>query len=682
MKKKKILLVIVFVFSLLLCTFLSSCGNSKLEFKDATVVADGSTKSIEVSGNIPSGCTVEYVNNTGTTAGDYYATAYIKDANGNVVNTLYATLTIDNPDSAAFEAYLDQFFIEYLEGDQLSINIFCEKPENFGLDHYETAWYTYSGFTDEDIVETQTLYNELASELETFDYDSLSERQKIAYEQIDDFISYNQEHYSIDDILYMQLLYVDQFGGYVADFGTYLEAYTIRTSQDVEDIINYVSSTKEAFSSYVNFVKDKAEKGYPLTDYTITEMTNYLDDVLAEGMDYYLLEVLKTNINSSSVIDKAAKQDSISRLTSAFEESFIPGVEALRDGIQNYKGLATKEGYWNIYENGKKVYELELKDLLGLPDLNMSQYIAELDAAIADTNKREQTALEQIIRAGKIISNEQLEEYLASHLIYDATPEKMMDYLKKFAKTIVPDLKTTPKITIKEMDEASAKVSNAVAYYMKSALDNKSQEFITLNPVKLGDKNDVLGTLAHEGYPGHLYAYTYSKQLDLHNISKIMTSTAHGEGWATYVELALYEYALERASSSADKAVIRYLYANQLAGFLLETRLDVAIHYQNWNVGRIATYLGNLGYNSDAAEDIYRLLIETPASYAAYGYGKLFFVRLHNEAKSYLGENYDEKEFNAMLLSKGWTSLGKLNETYQAYMKKKCHKLGIEFPNE
>ena len=161
-----------------------------------------------------------------------------------------------------------------------------------------------------------------------------------------------------------------------------------------------------------------------------------------------------------------------------------------------------------------------------------------------------------------------------------------------------------------------------------------------------------------------------------------MTSTAHGEGWATYVELALYEYALERASSSADKAVIRYLYANQLAGFLLETRLDVAIHYQNWNVGRIATYLGNLGYNSDAAEEIYRLLIETPASYAAYGYGKLFFVRLHNEAKSYLGENYDEKEFNAMLLSKGWTSLGKLNETYQSYMKKKCHKLGIEYPSE
>ena len=88
----------------------------------------------------------------------------------------------------------------------------------------------------------------------------------------------------------------------------------------------------------------------------------------------------------------------------------------------------------------------------------------------------------------------------------------MMEYLRNFAPTIVPELKTTPDINIKYMDDASAKASNAVAYYMKSALDNTSGENITLNGTKLGDKNDVLGTLAHEGYPGHLYQNVYFKK--------------------------------------------------------------------------------------------------------------------------------------------------------------------------
>ena len=258
----------------------------------------------------------------------------------------------------------------------------------------------------------------------------------------------------------------------------------------------------------------------------------------------------------------------------------------------------------------------------------------------------------------------------------------MVEFLKGFAPTIVPELKTDPNIVIKEMDEASAKVSNAVAYYMKSALDNTSSEFITLNPVQLNSStsNDVLGTLAHEGYPGHLYAYVYSKELGLSNIATIMTSTAHGEGWATYVELKLYEYAKEQSTDNRFNAIMDYLYANQLSGFLLETRLDVGIHYEGWTVEDVAKYLDELGYNSAAAQELFDLLIETPTSYAAYGYGKLTFYNLHERAKNILGAFYDEVEFNAMLLSKGWTSLDILKETYEEYMKDKCYECGLEYP--
>ena len=68
-----------------------------------------------------------------------------------------------------------------------------------------------------------------------------------------------------------------------------------------------------------------------------------------------------------------------------------------------------------------------------------------------------------------------------------------------------------------------------------------------------------------------------------------------------------------------------------------------------------------------------------PTTYAAYGYGKLVFVQLHDEAKALLGGHYNEIEFNAMLLSRGWSNLGELENTYNEYMAAKCHQYGIEF---
>ena len=91
------------------------------------------------------------------------------------------------------------------------------------------------------------------------------------------------------------------------------------------------------------------------------------------------------------------------------------------------------------------------------------------------------------------------------------------------------------------------------------------------------------------------------------------------------------------------------------------------------------SYAGEDNLYSESGKEIYDLLIEIPTQYASYGYGKLVFNKLHNEAKRILGAFYDEVEFNAMVLSKGWTNLGILQDTYEAYMIDKCFECGIEY---
>ncbi len=657
-----------------------------VSFPSKEVVYDGTEQEILLEGTLPDSYSVTYKDNTKTEAGVYYSIAQIKDSNNEVIEEHHAILNIKQPNDQVFENYLDKFFIEYLEGDQISVNIFCEKPENFGLEHYSAKWYTYtpSQNPEADLEDTIAYFSSLLEELHAFSYDSLSSRQQIAYHQIDSFLTYQYKQYQIKDVEYMQLHYIDQFGGYVADFGTYMEAYALRGKTEIEDVIQYIESTRTAFPSYLLFVKEKKDAGYALSDYTISEMTNYLDEVLdahhpEKEEFYYLQNVLCSKIDGLDFITSTEKKEYKTRIVSAFADCFYVGVKELRDGLQAYKGVLANEdqGYWAKYEKGAELFTLELSNLLGLENFDIKKYINEVQTAFNTYSKLSNDATTTLITKYKIQTNADLNRFFSQHSIFGGTPEEMIDYLKEFATTIVPTLDNTPNITIKEMDLASAKVSNAVAYYMKSALDNDKQEYITLNPVKLGDKNDVLGTMSHEGYPGHLYAYIFSKQLDLHNISKIMTSTAHGEGWATYVELKLYEYAMERTTDIQLLDVLNYLYYNHLAGFLLETRLDVGIHVEGWDVTRVGQFLKQNGYNQNAALDIYRLLIETPVSYAAYGYGKLFFYNLHQDAKEALGGYYDEIEFNTILLSKGWTSLGELKKTVDEYINQKTFKHNI-----
>ena len=654
-----------------------------VEFNDTEVVYDGTEKSVELTGTLPSGYTVKYKDNTGTEAGYYYSLAYIKDASGNVVETHAATLNIEYAENEEFAEFLDEFFVAYLEGDQLSVNIFCENPEDFGLGRYEASWYTYESYEDTDLDEAKKEIANLRTELEVYKDAQLSNLQQVAYNNIESFLDYYTDYYNIEDSNYMKILYVDQFGGYVADFGTYMEAYSLRCKEDVQDVVDYITSTSVAFPSYLSFVKDKTDKGYALSNFTITEMRNYLKELMDDGEDYYLKAILSFKIDNLDFLTAEEKTSFKNQIADAIKNHFVPGVTELYNGLEAYldKLPAENEGYWSVYENGKEMYVLELMDLLGLNEFDEEDYIEDIEDAFSNANQKVISSQQKLVKNHNISTYADLEALITKYPIYNKLPIEMMDYLDEFAKTIVPELKNKPEITIKNMDAASAKVSNAVAYYMKSALDSSQSEFITLNPQKLGDSNDVLGTLAHEGYPGHLYAYAYSKEQGLSNLSTIMTSTAHGEGWATYVELKLYEYAKANSDDQTFKDIMDYLYAQQLSGFLLETRIDAGIHLEGWTVSNVQNFLKRNGYNSDleTATEIYDLIIEMPSGYAAYGYGKLFFVNLHEEAKDILGGYYDEIEFNAMLLSKGWTSLGELENTYNDYMKAKCHKYGITF---
>ena len=650
---------------------------------------DGSSFTITLaSGEASKYQSITYFNNTASIPGYYPVYALAKTADNEIVE-YRAFLTIENAFSQEFRNYTDDMFVYFLSGDQSTLNIFMVDYEAFGFEHQDTTWYAYEKYTEEDRTNDLEELARIKAEFDVYNRESLNSYQKVDYDKIKGEIDYLDFMIKNPSYILMRQTYIDQFGGYAGDIPTTMEAYQVRTKQDIEDIISYIDSVDEAFASYVDYALDRAKAGYPLTNFTISNMIDYLDGVTKrkvkeddENKDepYYLIAILENKIKDSKEalnLTDDEVNDYVARLDKAFEsfmQAHIDLADQLADKCMNLAKDNQSHYLASYGEKGKTLYEILLRNRLGIT-MPMEEYIEFIETTIAKYYTA-YSSYSTSSRGNSIMDGEVM-------IIDSDDPNDIINYLKTvFAKTIVADLENDPVIGVAYMDKTVTANTTTLAYYMKSALDSTDKEFIHLNGDALGkDYLETFKTLAHEGYPGHLYAYVFSKEnKNLSNFVRVSTNTGHGEGWAKYVECAVCDFLAETKGGDWVGAMGKSKYWD-LFIYQIYTRIDVGIEYEGWDVAEVLAYLKgqNLNVDENSATDILLDLIEMPGQYAAYGYGQALFYELHDEAKTLLGENYDEIEFNSMLLGHGWIGLSDLEELYANYMKQKCFLCGVDF---
>ncbi|MCR5741482.1 MAG: DUF885 domain-containing protein, partial [Gammaproteobacteria bacterium] len=578
-------------------------------------------------------------------------------------------------------------------GDQSTLNIFMVDYESYGFEHEEATWYSYEPYTDEDYASDLEEIARLKEEFSAFDRSTLSFYQQDTYDKISGEINDLDFLITNKDLLLMRQTYVDQFGGYAADLPTTLEAYNIRRVEDIEDIISYVASVEDAFATYDDYCLARAEAGYGFTNFTIAGMVKYLDGVsgrieikdeetgeVTNAGPYYLIALLENKIKASQETLKLT-DDQINAYIEQLDAAFVKFINAHKTLAEDLLAkclnlsLKDKDYYLTSYgEDGKKLYEYLLRSRIGI-DMEIEDYISFLDTVI-----KKYFVLYSDYKA---VGNSAAIQDGEVQILDSNEPDDIVEWLKEFAKTIVPDLASTPEIDIAYMDKTVTANTTTLAYYMKSPLDSFSNEYIHLNGDALGDDYlETVKTLGHEGYPGHLYAYVYSKENpNISNLIRVSTCTGHGEGWAKYVETAICDY-IAKTKNKADwtVAMMQSKYWD-LFVYAIYARVDVGLGYEEWGVDDVVKFFKNcnLVMDEDGAKELMQDLCEMPSTYAAYGYGQAYFYEIHTEAKTILGEDYNEVEFNDMLLSHGWLDLYKLEDLYAQYMSNKCFLLGIDY---
>lgn len=178
-------------------------------------------------------------------------------------------------------------------------------------------------------------------------------------------------------------------------------------------------------------------------------------------------------------------------------------------------------------------------------------------------------------------------------------------------------------------------------FYITSPIDDYAQNSIFINASTDTSSLRYFTTLAHEGFPGHLYQTVMSYEAGLHPVRFLLNYPGYVEGWATYVEMISYHYA------GLDDDLASLLSLNQSALLSLYASTDLGIHYDGWSFSDTTAFWKDFGITDQTAlREIYELIVEEPAHYLKYYVGYMEFVDLKEKAQETYGKRLQRYRFS------------------------------------
>lgn len=226
-----------------------------------------------------------------------------------------------------------------------------------------------------------------------------------------------------------------------------------------------------------------------------------------------------------------------------------------------------------------------------------------------------------------------------------------------------------PSVTVKPVSPSLEEYC-APAFYLTAPLDDTDNNVIYINEKNSPSGLELYTTLAHEGYPGHLYQTVYSNRYFLengeNNVREILWYGGYQEGWAVYVEFRAFDYAsslMQEQNLNADSVLIQLEKHNRSLQLCLYSLLDIMIHYDNASYAQVADVLDKFGISNPAAtKAIYTYIAEEPCNYLKYYLGYLEILELQKETKELWGDNYSDYAFHKFYLDCGPSDFTSLSE--------------------
>ena len=527
-----------------------------------------------------------------------------------------------------FDSYTRSLFVSQLSGSTLSLHYTLADPAAWDLDRQEVS---LGSAVAEDPAALRSFLENSRSLLESFPYESFSRENQLTYDILHLFFDTElsaENEYILAEVLSPAL-------GIQAQLPSLLAEYTLRSEKDVIDYLNLLRDIPSYFETIIDFEKEKADRGYFMSDATADRIIDQCSDFISSGDNNYLNAVFSENLEQVPGLDETQKENSLRLHRDAVKHYVLPAYENLISALTSLKGSGTNENGLYYLSGGRAYYTYLLKSSCGIYDS-----VEELQTRLANQLLADYKEIRAILEEDPSLAASLLQENSQS----GRTPEQILSSLQEQIKKDFPEISDVA-YEVKYIHE-DLKEHLSPAFYLTPPIDTGSPNLIYLNPDSRLRGIELYTTLAHEGFPGHLYQSQFFLSKDHPAVRHTLNMGGYVEGWATYIESYAYLY------GSENQQLGRLHWLNRAMNLCLYSLLDIGIHYYGWTCEKAAKYLENFGVSDRAVcREIFQIIVEDPANYLKYYGGCLKFMDLKEEASRQ--EDFHPIDFHEKVLETG-----------------------------
>lgn len=531
-----------------------------------------------------------------------------------------------------FNLFTEDLFRNEISNSGISFHFSIADPASRGL---KTVPLTLGDFSLENMKQNSKNLLELKTKLMQFNPRKLTKDQRLTYQIL---YSYIETELTSDGMeLYTEPL--TSTIGVQAQLPVLFAEYAFYSRDDVENYLSLLSTIDDYYSQILEYEKEKSKAGLFMSDSAADHVLKSCEAYLIQPDHSFLAETFNTRIDALNDLTPEEKAAYKEKNLKVLEENFVPAYKNLINGITALMGTGTNEKGLSAFPDGKKYFEYLVNSNTG----TSYDSVESLKKAIEKQISSEIKALGQITK-----DNPKVLDQLDTYSFRYTKPEEILESLKSQITKDFPELPPC-QYTVKYVPTA-LESSLSPAFYLVPPIDRYEDNIIYINGNKRFQNDDLYTTLAHEGYPGHLYQNVYFLSKSQNDLRSILSFASYSEGWATYVEN--YSYTLD---NGLDPDLGKLLAHNSAVTLGIYAYLDICINYEGWDKEQTAKYLGTF-YNvdkTDIVDTIYNSLVENPTNYMKYYVGYLEIMEMKSAAEKILKDKFDLKEFHTFLLDTG-----------------------------
>jgi uncharacterized protein (DUF885 family) len=595
-------------------------------------------------------------------------------------------------EDTSFKRYTRNLFCQEVSSNTITLHYTLKDPSAYDITDVPVTFGSFSSNIEAICAASENAL----SLLHSFHSDCLSSDNALTYQVLDEYLELSMDEGNYT--LYNEPL--APMTGTQAQLPVLLSEYQFYGQNDVDTYLTLLTQTPAYFDSLLAFEQAKSDAGLFMPSYSADAIVEECQSFVAMGEQNYLIDSFDDRLEQLELRDdletdyKKQNEDYIKNYVFSAYNTLADGITELRDTGQNDQGLCYFPEGKDYYEilvaaetgssrNVQELQELTLKqiseDMTAL-QTTLANITSSNDSSGSSTSGSDSSGNDSFgndssdndsfgndsygssasdsdssgsSASGNDTSGSSASSSgssgsssLSSITLADSNPSSILATL---ATQISGDFPALPAVhtTVKYVQESMEEYLSP-AFYMIPPLDDNNENIIYINAGHISSDMSLFTTLAHEGYPGHLYQTVYYENQSHDPIRSLLNFGGYTEGWATYSEMLSYYY----APIEKSQALVLQKNASIILG--LYALADMGIHYDGWSLTDTISFFSTYGItDADTIQSIYKLIIADPANYLKYYIGYVEFLELKKEAIEAWGDDFTQERFHRAVLDAG-----------------------------